>query len=103
MTHPGTTSQYERYESYSTRLNDAPGPLQEQAGVPAGIDGRDLVIALLERSQGLQENPAEAKRIARLAVIYANGLLPEVYTAAQLAEIQGIACAGYGRACRLAG
>lgn len=83
------------------------------AGVLASAQDKEKdmqkVEALLAQAWSLRhESPAEMLRIARLALLGANGLSPEVLSpenpgAAQVADLQSRAWAIYGNACRVAG
>jgi tetratricopeptide (TPR) repeat protein len=81
---------------------------------PAGAGDKEMemekVEALLAQAWSLRyESPAEMLRIARLALLGANGLSPEELLssdnrgAASLADLQSRAWAIYGNACRVAG
>lgn len=85
----------------------------QHAGVSASAQDKEKdmekVEALLTQAWSLRhDSPAEMLRIARLALLGANGLSPEVLSpenpgAAQVADIQSRAWAIYGNACRVAG
>ncbi len=83
------------------------GWLQEQAGVPADVQGPALVEALLQRAWDQRhESPDETRRISRLAVLAAAALSPETEGALDsqaAADLLSRASAGYGNACRIAG
>lgn len=85
----------------------------ERAGASAGPQDKEKdmekVEALLAQAWSLRyESPAEMLRIARLALLGANGLSPQELSpanpsAASVADIQSRAWALYGNACRVAG
>lgn len=83
----------------------------KHAGVPASAQDKEKdmekVEALIAQAWSLRhESPAEMLRIARLALLGANGLSPQVLGVdgtPQLADVQSRAWAIYGNACRVAG
>lgn len=79
----------------------------KRAGMPASAQDKEKdmekVEALLAQAWSLRhESPAEMLRVARLALVGANGLSPEALEAPQLADVQSRAWAIYGNACRVA-
>lgn len=82
----------------------APAWLHALAGVSSGLDGPELVEALLERAWSLRhEKPIEMVRISRLAVITAGGLSAETWGDPQVADLQCAAWACLGNASRITG
>ena len=80
----------------------------KHAGVPASAQDKEKdmekVEALLAQAWSLRhESPAEMLRIARLALLGANGLSPDLHGQAPVADVQSRAWAIYGNACRVAG
>ncbi|MFY9826420.1 MAG: tetratricopeptide repeat protein [Thermoanaerobaculia bacterium] len=82
----------------------APSWLHALAGVAPGLEGPELVEALLARAWSLRhEKPVEMVRISRLAVLTAGSLSPETWGDPQVADLQCDAWANLGNACRIVG
>jgi tetratricopeptide (TPR) repeat protein len=91
--------------SSETPETAAPAWLNALAGVSSGLDGPDLVEALLARAWTLRhEKPAKMLQLSRLAVLTAGGLSAEAWGGeAQVADLRCAAWACLGNACRIVG
>jgi tetratricopeptide (TPR) repeat protein len=81
-----------------------PAWLNALAGVAPGLDGPELVAALLARAWSLRhDKPHEMVRISRLAVLTAGSLSAETWGEPQVADLQCAAWACLGNALRITG
>jgi tetratricopeptide (TPR) repeat protein len=82
----------------------APAWLHALAGVAPGLQGSELLEALLDRAWSLRhEKPIEMVRISRLAVLTAGGLSAETWGDPQVADLRCAAWACLGNASRIVG
>ena len=83
---------------------NTPAWLHALAGVSPGLDGPELVEALLARAWSLRhDKPHEMVRISRLAVLTAGSLSAETWGDPQVADLQCAAWASLGNALRIIG
>jgi tetratricopeptide (TPR) repeat protein len=82
----------------------APAWLNALAGVSPGLDGPDLVEALIARAWTLRhEKPAKMLQLSRLAVLTAGGMSAEAWGDARVADLRCAAWACLGNASRILG